>query len=246
MYHVVAPLPIRSQWSTQFGYNLEYGLTVTPEQFSLQMAYLSSAGASAISLPRLADFLLYQLPLPSNPVVITFDDGRAGLAEYAVPVLRQYGFTATFFVPTELLGKNVVNAAGLNPQSYVSWPQVDQLASGGFWVEDHTLLDNHALWGLPLAEVQQLAGSTSQTLAQHTGEPVQFIAYSGGWPFATAQQVGPPEVALFGKLAQLGYVAGLVDARTNSDAQSTSLIWQLARIRITPNEPSSFLPAWVG
>lgn len=41
MYHVVAPFPARSEWSTQYAYNLEYGLTVTPQQFGQQMAYLT-------------------------------------------------------------------------------------------------------------------------------------------------------------------------------------------------------------
>jgi peptidoglycan/xylan/chitin deacetylase (PgdA/CDA1 family) len=245
MYHVVSPFPVPSQWSSLYAYDLEYRLTVTPAQFRQQMAYLSTTGADAISLPRLADFLLYQLPLPANPVVITFDDGREGPAVYAVPMLRQFGFTATFFVSTGLVGKQVVNAAGMNPQSYLSWSQVDQLAAGGFWVEDHTLLDNHQLWGAPLAEVQQLAESTAQTLSQHTDQPVQFIAYSGLWPFSSAQQVGPQEVRLFGELEQLGYVAGLIDARTDSEAQSTALIWQLARIRMNPNEPASSLAAWL-
>ncbi|HVB13526.1 MAG TPA: polysaccharide deacetylase family protein [Candidatus Dormibacteraeota bacterium] len=245
MYHDVAPFPIRSQWSTQYAYDLEYGLTVTPAQFIQQMAFLSAAGANAISLPRLADFLLYDLPLPTNAVVITFDDGREGPAVYAVPVLQQYGFTATFFVPTGLVGTKVVNAAGMNPQSYLSWSQVDQLAAGGFWVEDHTLLDNHQLWGLPLAEVQQLAQSTALTLSQHTDLPVQFIAYTGLWPYSSGQQIGPSEVRVSGELEQMGYVEGLTDARTNSEAQSTQLIWELARIRMNPNQPASSLAAWL-
>ena len=246
MYHVVAPFPVRSEWSTQYAYNLEYGLTVTPQQFGQQMAYLSARGVDAISLPRLADFLFYQLPLPAHPVVITFDDGREGVAVYAVPVLKQYGFTATFFVPTELVGRQVATAAGMNPQSYLSWSQLAQLAAGGFWIEDHSLLDNQRLWGLSPAHVQQLTGSTAQTLALQTGQPVQFIAYTGLWPYPTAQQVGPQEVKLFGELGQLGYVGGLIDARTNSEAQSTQLVWQLARIRINPNQAASSLSAWLG
>ncbi|HUY08996.1 MAG TPA: hypothetical protein VMW80_06040, partial [Candidatus Dormibacteraeota bacterium] len=68
---------------------------------------------------------------------------------------------------------------------------------------------------------------------------------TGLWPYPTAQQVGPQEVKLFGELGQLGYVGGLIDARTNSDAQSTQLVWQLARIRINPNQAASSLSAWL-
>jgi len=245
MYHVVAPFPVASKWSSGYAYRLEYGLTVTPGQFAAQIGYLASRGAHAISLTRLADFLDYGLPLPSRPVVVTFDDGRESPYQNAVPVLMRYGYTATFFVPTGLVGKFVTVRGGLNPQHYLSWTQVTQLAQGGFWIEDHTLHDNLALWGLPAAEVEQLAGQTAGVLEQHTGRAVQFIAYSGVWPYPNATQVGPAELALFRELGQLGYVGGAIDSRIDSDTQSTSGIWQLARVRINPNEPSSGLAPWL-
>lgn len=245
MYHVVAPFPVRAQWNSQYAYDLEYGLTVTPSQFASQMAFLVAQAAHAISLNRLADFLLYGLPLPAHPVVITFDDGRASPYQYALPVLEQDHFTATFFIPTGLVGKYVTTETGYNPQHYLSWSQIDTLAQTGFWVEDHTLYDNVALWGLGQSEVAQLAGQTAQVLFQHTGRPVQFIAYSGLWPFPTSTAVGAAQTQLFTELAGLGYVAGVVDARTDSDQQSTSELWQIPRIRMNPNEPGAQLAPWV-
>ncbi len=245
MYHVVAPFPIPAQWNSTYAYDLEYGLTVTPSQFAAQMAYLSGAGAHAISLTRLADFLLYGLPLPPKPVAITFDDGRESPLQNAVPVLRTYGYTATFFVPSGLVGRYVTTRAGTNPQHYLTWTQIDQLAHSGFWIEDHTLFDNTALWGLSSSEVQQLAGQTGATIAAQTGIPVQFIAYSGLWPFATAAQSGPAETTLFQELAQLGYVGGAVDARVDSATQATGEIWQMPRVRVNPNEAGSALGPWL-
>jgi hypothetical protein len=245
MYHVVAPFPNPAQWNSTYAYDLEYGLTVTPAQFGAQMAYLSGAGAHAISLTRLADFLLYGLPLPPKPVAITFDDGRESPLQNAVPVLRTYGYTATFFVPSGLVGRFVTTRAGTNPQHYLTWTQIDQLAHSGFWIEDHTLFDNTPLWGLPSSEVQQLAGQTGAAIAAQTGVPVQFIAYSGVWPFTTAAQSGPAEITLFQELAQLGYVGGAVDARVDSAAQATGQIWQIPRVRMNPNEPGSALGHWL-
>lgn len=245
MYHVVAPFPIRSQWNSSYAYALEYGLTVTPSQFAGQMAYLNSAGAHAISLTRLTDFLDYGLPLPPHPVVITFDDGRESPYQYAVPVLKQYGLTATFFIPTGLVGKSVTTATHTNPQHYMTWAQIDQLAAGGFSIEDHTLHDNVALWGLPSSEVQRLAGQSAATLEQQTGKAVQFIAYSGLWPYPSPTQSGPAETSLFSQLAQLGYVGGAVDARVDSAQQSTGEIWQMPRVRMNPNEAGSALAQWV-
>ena len=244
MYHVVAPFPIASQWNSPYAYQLEYGLTVTPAQFAGQMEYLNSVDAHAISLNRLADFLFYGLPLPPHPVVITFDDGRESPYQNALPVLARYGYTATFFVPTGLVGKFVHAKGGTNPQHYLSWAQVQELAATGFWVEDHTLYDNLALWGQPASLVATLAGQTASTLAEHTGRPVQFIAYSGLWPYPSSSGVGPSQQALFSELGNLGYVGGVVDARVDSDLQTTSQIWQIPRVRMNPNEAGSGLSPW--
>ena len=39
-------------------------------------------------------------------IVCTFDDGYKGLNEYALPILSKYGFTATVFICTGLIGKD--------------------------------------------------------------------------------------------------------------------------------------------
>ncbi|MHB8332065.1 MAG: polysaccharide deacetylase family protein [Candidatus Dormibacteria bacterium] len=245
MYHVVAPFPLRAQWNSGYGYRLEYGLTVTPGQFAAQMRFLASSGAHSISMTRLADFLLYGLEPPPKPVVITFDDGRESPYQNAVPVLTHYGFTATFFVPSGLVGKFVTVRRRLNAQHYLSWAQVTTLAQSGFWVEDHSLYDNVALWGLPSAEVSRLAGQSASALEQHTGRAVQFIAYSGVWPYPNAAQAGPSQRLLFSELGGLGYVGGAVDSRIDSDRQSTAGIWQLGRVRMNPNESGRGLAPWV-
>lgn len=246
MYHLVGPVPVRSQWNSSYAYSLEYGLTVTTAQFQAQMAYLAGAGAHAISLTRLADFLEYGLPLPAKPVVVTFDDGRESPYQNAVPVLTRYGFTATFFVPTGLVGKFVKTRTGTNPQHYLTWAQILQLSQTGFWIEDHTLNDNVSLWGLSATLLQRLAGQTAGALESRTGRAVQFIAYSGLWPFPTAAQAGASQRAMFSELGGMGYVGGAVDARVDSATQTTAGIWQIPRVRMNPNEPASALAQWVG
>lgn len=246
MYHVVAPLPVRAQWTTPYAYLLEYGLTVTPAQFAAEMALLAARGAHPISLTRLADYLLYGLPLPSAAVVISFDDGREGTYQDAVPLLTHFDFTATFFVPTGLVGQTVKTATGLNPQTYLTWPQIIALSQSGFAIEGHTLYDNHALWGATPATVQLLVAHPAAALQQHTGLPVQFMAYTGVWPYPGASQVGPAETQLFSELQAVGLVAGVVDSRIDSNQESTAALWHLPRVRMGPSQlPSALLP-WLG
>lgn len=230
MYHRVAPYPDRRHFPSRYDYQLEYGLTVDPAEFATQMEYLAGNGFTAISLMRLVDYLLYGLPLPPKPVVVTFDDGRESVMQYAIPVLQRWHFTAVLAVPTGLMGwRN-------ETQSYLSANEVKMLASEGFWFEDHTSKDDVPLWSLPEPQLRALASKTRSQLRDLTGDPVQFIAYTGLWPYPDAATSGPTEQQLFGELGTMGYAGGLLDAHEDSAVESSQRLWQLPRIRVNPNE----------
>ena len=44
-------------------------------------------------------------PNPDKALLLTFDDGYAGLAQHAYPVLAEVGFTATTFLVTDYVGR---------------------------------------------------------------------------------------------------------------------------------------------
>src|SRR5579875_2598654 len=148
MYHRVGPFPQRSGWDSTYGYEIEYGLTVSPAEFRAQMAYLAGHGYRAISFPRLFDALLYGLPLPKKSVVLTFDDGRQSPYFYALPVLRRYGFNATFFICAGFAGQTNETPSHLNVQHYLSWRQMATLSRLGMWIEDHGVKDINPLYTL--------------------------------------------------------------------------------------------------
>jgi peptidoglycan/xylan/chitin deacetylase (PgdA/CDA1 family) len=232
MYHLVGPFPDRSQYSSQYSYELDYGLTVPPDQFSAEMNYLVANGYQAITLYRLADYLLYGLPLPSRPVVITFDDGFANQYRYALPVLEADGLTATFFPCSGLIGvKN-------GEEEYMSAAALRSLTEMGFAVQDHTYNDGTALWGQSLATIRELTGYSARVLEAITGEPIQFIAYSGLWPYASPAGAGPAQEQLFTQLWSLGYVGGLEDNWVGRFGwvESSESLWELPRVRAYPGE----------
>lgn len=74
---------------------------ITVEQFESEIALLSRY-FNVLSLETALDYLQSNA-LPERSVCITFDDGYMDQLTIAVPVLRKYGLTATFFVPTGYL-----------------------------------------------------------------------------------------------------------------------------------------------
>ncbi|HMQ60159.1 MAG TPA: polysaccharide deacetylase family protein, partial [Flavilitoribacter sp.] len=75
-------------------------------------------------------------PIPDRLVVLTFDDGAVTHANYVAPLLKKYGFGATFFVcefPPDFEDKT----------KYMSWTQIRQLNEMGFEVANHTGRHTH-------------------------------------------------------------------------------------------------------
>ncbi len=232
MYHLVGPFPVRAAYASVYSYDIDYELTVTPAQFQGEIGYLVAQGYTAISLDRLMDHLDYGLPLPPRAVILTFDDGFLSEYQYAVPVLRRAGFTATFFPCSGLIG--ITNGH----EAYMTAADLRQLSQGGFAIEDHTYNDGTSLWSRSQAQIDYLAGSTASQLEAITGQPIQFIAYSGLWPYRSGTQVGPGERQLFSELAPLGYVGGLEDDWLPGSPwqESGAQPWELPRLRAWPNE----------
>lgn len=235
MYHDVGSPPDRTLFPSEYAYRLQYNLTVSVAEFSGQMSWLASHGYHAISLARLGDALYYRLPLPSKPVVITFDDGFLGQYTQAAPILRQHGFTAVFFVCTGLMGWIA------KTQQYLSWDQASQLSQEGFWIEDHTVNDDTSLYGLNRAGLESLIASTQIVIRSHLHQPVQFFAYSAEWPYPTSNQSGPLVDGIMSVLQSAGYQLALTDPNVPSAEVTSTQPYQVPRIRVEPDEaPASF------
>ena len=75
----------------------------TPRQFRRHLETLAQIG-TPISMAELLRGIDGG-PLPSNPVMITFDDGYRSCHDVALPILRELGIPATFFIATAFVGE---------------------------------------------------------------------------------------------------------------------------------------------
>lgn len=164
MYHYVEPWPADAD-------EIRRGLTVRPEDFAAQMAYLHDHNYATVSLYDVIDALALGRPLPEKAVVLTFDDGYRALPDYAAPEMQKYGFVGTVFVITELIDKEL-------PQ-YLSWAQAEALFAQGWSIESHTKTHDELPGASRDFQIYQLLGA-AQTIEAHTGRFPRFLCYPAG------------------------------------------------------------------
>jgi GT2 family glycosyltransferase/peptidoglycan/xylan/chitin deacetylase (PgdA/CDA1 family) len=130
LYHHVGP--------AQSG--MPASLTVSPERFERHMRFLHRRGYTAISAGRWLDWMEAAVPLPPRSFVLTFDDGYADLADYAFPVLRRLGFSATVFVVADMIGRsNEWDApVGAPVHRLLDWQSLMKWSTEGIEIGSHT------------------------------------------------------------------------------------------------------------
>ncbi|HMB34416.1 MAG TPA: polysaccharide deacetylase family protein [Methylomirabilota bacterium] len=104
-------------------------LVQSAASFDAQMRYLKTEGYHTLTLAEFLDFTRLNRQLPRKSVVLTFDDGYKSFKQYAYPVLKELGFTATLFVYTDYVG------AGRNA---LSWADIKALQAEGFDIQAHS------------------------------------------------------------------------------------------------------------
>lgn len=164
MYHYVSSLP-----SDADPYRRD--LTITTDLFRAHLAYLKQQGYETLSLYQLDEALTNGTPLPAKPVILSFDDGYIDHYVNVFPLLKEYGFSGTFFVITAL--------ADANRSDYLNWRQVREMADAGMSMESHTK-DHVDLRGRDYdLLVYQLLGSL-ESLDTYTGRTVHMLSYPIG------------------------------------------------------------------
>jgi peptidoglycan/xylan/chitin deacetylase (PgdA/CDA1 family) len=96
-YHRIHP-PVGPEYPFNAGV-----IEATPEEFTRQLRYLRS-NLDLISMGELVAGLERPERLPARPGLITFDDGYRDNYDIALPLLREAGVPACFFLITRLVG----------------------------------------------------------------------------------------------------------------------------------------------
>lgn len=153
--------------------------TVTPANFAQQMKALSDEGYHSILPDQLYEYLVYDAPLPSNPIMITFDDTRGEQYSLGAAEMKKYGFKGVFFVMTVSIGR----------PNYLTKEQIKNLSDGGNTVAAHTW-DHHMVTKYSGEDWNNQLVKPKKTLEDIIGKPVTYFAY----PFGLWNKEAIPEI----------------------------------------------------
>jgi peptidoglycan/xylan/chitin deacetylase (PgdA/CDA1 family) len=145
------------------------------------MAILKERGYRALTLRDLPDELAADGPPPSDArVAITFDDGYRSVYEYAWPMLREAGFPATVYLPTDSIAAQRRRIHGIE---CLTWDEAAAMAAAGIEFGSHTV--RHApLADEPESAVQTELADSKAAIEEHLGRPVETFSYPYAFPEA--------------------------------------------------------------
>jgi peptidoglycan/xylan/chitin deacetylase (PgdA/CDA1 family) len=158
---------------------------------------LKNNGYHTIHLSDLMGFLNYKNAIPSKSVVITLDDGYRSIYEFAYPLLKRYGYTATLFIYTDF-----IEASG----NALSWNQLRKLKAAGFEIGSHSISHADLTKKLPhendptyWSRISKELINSKEIIDRELNQDTQIFAY----PYGNYNQ------QILGLFSEAGYKLGL-------------------------------------
>jgi peptidoglycan/xylan/chitin deacetylase (PgdA/CDA1 family) len=153
-----------------------YRTKTSPAVLAGQLKYLHDHGYTACSLAQALHRL--QEHDTAKLVVLTFDDGYQDFYRHAFPLLSQYGFSATVFLPTAYIGDVPLPFKGTN---CLTWDEVRELNQHGIRFGSHTVTHPQLRTLTALAAREEITNS-KMTIEEKLGCPVDSFAYPYAFP----------------------------------------------------------------
>jgi len=154
-----------------------YRINTSPDAFAKHIKFLHENNYSLISLRDVKETLAQTNNSPDRHVVITFDDGYRDFYTEAFPVLQNYGYTATVFLPTGFIN----NKNNLKGKSHLNWNEILELSNNGISFGSHTV--NHPqLKLLKKEDIEFELRQSKKVIQDNLQKQVESFSYPFAFP----------------------------------------------------------------
>jgi len=183
--------------------------STSPRVFAEHMKFLQENHYVVISLAEAVD-IITRKPQPvtrnhslntRNPVVLTFDDGFADFNTEAFPILQEYGFCATVFLPTGFISEKRGTFKGIK---CLSWEEVQNLAASGVQFGSHTIT-HRKMRELSWDQIDREIKESKKSIEDRIGTSAASFSY----PYAFPEEEQGFKTRLRISLVETGYTNGV-------------------------------------
>jgi O-antigen biosynthesis protein len=161
---------------------------VSPSSFETHVRYLADNGYQTLTVSGLIEAMDGRAVMPLKPVVLTFDDGFADFHEAALPILAEFGQTATLYVVSGAVGGYSAWLSGIGEgrRQMLGWAQLDEVQRSGIEIGAHTAT-HAALDLLSLEDTREEIAVSKRELEDRLGTAVSSFAYPFGYQNAAVR-----------------------------------------------------------
>lgn len=176
-------------------------------RFKSQMSMLRTLGYTVVSMDHVYSGLRGERSLPSRAVALTFDDAYVDFLECAVPVLSDFGYPATVYAVSNLLGKHNdwVASENLATAPLMDATQLRQVQTLGFTVGSHSVTHPRLAQADSARVTTEMTDSKSM-LQDILGTNVDHVCY----PY------GSHDIRTLQAAAEAGYLTGTTTRRATA------------------------------
>ncbi len=160
----------------------------SPAQLEQHFQYLKEHGYHPITALQMLQAEHDPARLPARPVVLTFDDGHRSHYTTVFPLLKKYGYQATFFV--------IAGSVATRSENAITWAELEEMAQAGMDIECHSmthpfLTDRRAAGGTEHYRkwLEHEIRDSKLLIEEKLHRPVRLLAYPYGWFNQTVEEV---------------------------------------------------------
>ncbi len=114
--------------------------SIEPALFEKHMQELKDKGIAVISMQDFIAWRKGEKNIPPKSALVTIDDGYTCSLQVGAPILKKFGYPATFFVYLDFINKGGKS---------MSWAQLGELRDQGFEIGSHSVMHQNLNAGKP-------------------------------------------------------------------------------------------------